>query len=268
MAAIILPRRHYKQPAGELVIAPEWSRDCRGVFGSSNKVLVRGSETIVKAGAFGRGISYAGNPASNSDSWRVSDTRILAGLDQSTVVSFVNLVGLGSAGERVIYSERDAGNPDIFKVTRSSGTNFSFVFRNSSNQLINNATTVSGSGEDNFVAFVTNGSASRTIYVNGSHATNTTDYSNTINHCNNVQIGRDFRDNLGWFSVIYFVSVFARAMSFDELDELNRNPWQLFRADPVRIYSLPPALTIPTLSAPGVTDIGSTSVRPQVTLTY
>jgi len=29
-----------------------------------------------------------------------------------------------------------------------------------------------------------------------------------------------------------------------------------------------PAATIPTLSAPGVTDIGSTSVRPQITLTF
>lgn len=54
----------------------------------------------------------------------------------------------------------------------------------------------------------------------------------------------------------------------EEAQALSANPYQIFRADPVRIYSLPPVLTIPTLSSPGVIDITASSARPRVTLAY
>ena len=52
--------------------------------------------------------------------------------------------------------------------------------------------------------------------------------------------------------------------------DLYANPWQLLDPAPSRFYLIPtaPVLTIPTLSAPGVTDITATAARPQVTLTY
>ena len=52
--------------------------------------------------------------------------------------------------------------------------------------------------------------------------------------------------------------------------EVNKNPWILCSPKPSRFYLIPtaPVLTIPTLSAPGVTDITATAARPQVTLTY
>ena len=65
-----------------------------------------------------------------------------------------------------------------------------------------------------------------------------------------------------------FFGVYSRDLSADEARALVANPYQIFRAGPVRIYSLPPVLTIPTLSAPGVIDITASSARPQVTLTY
>ena len=65
-------------------------------------------------------------------------------------------------------------------------------------------------------------------------------------------------------------ALFEKMIGDEAYIELNKNPWQLFTPAPSRFYLIPtaPALTIPTLSNPGVTDIGSTSVRPQVTLTY
>ena len=63
---------------------------------------------------------------------------------------------------------------------------------------------------------------------------------------------------------------FDTALDDAEVFELSRNPWQLFAPAPSRFYLIPtaPALTIPTLSSPGVTDITATAARPQVTLTY
>ena len=41
-------------------------------------------------------------------------------------------------------------------------------------------------------------------------------------------------------------------------DELVDNPWQLFRADPVRIYSFPTgAITINSITASNITQMGA-----------
>jgi len=53
------------------------------------------------------------------------------------------------------------------------------------------------------------------------------------------------------------------------LRELADAPWQILRAQPRRIFfDLGAASPLPTLSLPGVTDIGTTSARPRVTVTY
>ena len=63
---------------------------------------------------------------------------------------------------------------------------------------------------------------------------------------------------------------FRRELSDQEAVSWIENPWQIFAPAPSRFYLIPtaPALTIPTLSSPGVTDITATAARPQVTLTY
>jgi hypothetical protein len=48
---------------------------------------------------------------------------------------------------------------------------------------------------------------------------------------------------------------------------LTANIWQLFRPRTLRIYSLP-ASGIPVLSGSTVIDIGQTSARPRVTITF
>ena len=47
-------------------------------------------------------------------------------------------------------------------------------------------------------------------------------------------------------------------------DELVDNPWQLFRADPIRIYSLPSGAI--TLGTPSITNITSSGFRVAVGL--
>ena len=49
-----------------------------------------------------------------------------------------------------------------------------------------------------------------------------------------------------------------RIVSFEEGDEIIRAPWQLFRADPIRIYSLPTgAISINSITASNITQTGA-----------
>ena len=57
---------------------------------------------------------------------------------------------------------------------------------------------------------------------------------------------------------IGLVAVFQSALSADEIAELSINPWQLFRADPIRIYSLPTgAISINSILASNITQTGA-----------
>lgn len=67
------------------------------------------------------------------------------------------------------------------------------------------------------------------------------------------------------------ISVFAEfreALSDDEIVSLSRNPWQLFEPRRILVPVSVGGATIPTLSLPGVTEIGTTSARPRVTVTW
>lgn len=57
------------------------------------------------------------------------------------------------------------------------------------------------------------------------------------------------------------------AMTLEEHRELYANPWQLFKPDPIRIYSLPGGQVIPSISNLITTDITSTGARHSLTLT-
>lgn len=88
-------------------------------------------------------------------------------------------------------------------------------------------------------AFVVDGSARRSVFADGNILTNTTNFPNTFTAANDVRIGGDAQDSsVFWNGGIALVARFRRALSYEELLDLDANPWQLFRADPVRIYSL------------------------------
>lgn len=52
------------------------------------------------------------------------------------------------------------------------------------------------------------------------------------------------------------------------MPELSRNPWQLLKKRLYKFVSLSSGPVAPTLSLPGVIDIGTTSARPRVTLDF
>jgi len=62
-----------------------------------------------------------------------------------------------------------------------------------------------------------------------------------------------------------FICTHGRVLSNDEHQGLSENLWQLFKPRREILYSFPSgAIVVPTLSLPGVIDIGTTSARPRV----
>ena len=56
----------------------------------------------------------------------------------------------------------------------------------------------------------------------------------------------------------YWGALFTRALDDDEMRALAANPWQLFRADPIRIYSLPSgAISINSILVDNITQTGA-----------
>ena len=63
----------------------------------------------------------------------------------------------------------------------------------------------------------------------------------------------------GWFDMEYALTL-NRALDEHEALEFHANPWQLFRADPIRIYSLPSgaiSLSINSITASNITQTGA-----------
>jgi len=87
-----------------------------------------------------------------------------------------------------------------------------------------------------------------------------------------------WNDSWTYNGVVYACLIFKTGDSINfiddpvspEINEILDHWWLFLSADYNRKYFIPSdvAATIPTLSAPGVTEIGSTSVRPQITLTF
>ena len=154
------------------------------------------------------------------------------------------------------------GYPTAFSFRAGNSPNAANCTANTS--IVNTLQIVCGTWEP--------GSNNLKIYRNGvqeSATTGGTAFSSSSNQAN--CIGYYQRSGHRAYPESIFLGCVAnRAWTHSEVVEVSKNPWQLFAPAPSRFYLIPtaPVLTIPTLSAPGVTDIGSTSVRPQVTLTY
>jgi hypothetical protein len=270
MPSIIVPRRRLIQPQGRIEVAPEWSRGLLEIYAGPDSV-------VAQSGAVQRAVYAAGvgstAPTSNIG-YQVGDKRMLAGLNASSAVAIFSTRGLtASASGRPFYCERSE-SLEIYKFGTgfSTTTSIGFVFRNKHGNLINNGTTVSidATREIHVAALVTNGSNSRTIFCDGNINENTDNYANDFDHALDRRICGDAMDGSVHFDGgLLGLALFARALSRDELSELSRNPWQMYRATPRRLYfDVSSSYSVPTLSSAMIFDITASSARPGCTLTF
>lgn len=108
-----------------------------------------------------------------------------------------------------------------------------------------------------------------TLALSGAIGTGATAYENGISIGAVASAGAHSPDSRRRFSAFtnttagkkaYWQSVWKRALSAAEIAEAYRDPWQLFRADPIRIYSLPSgpiSLSWSSLTASNITQTGA-----------
>ncbi len=80
-----------------------------------------------------------------------------------------------------------------------------------------------------------------------------------VAHADTLHLGNN-ASSFPWNGYIESVFIWIRPVPTDERAALRENPWQLFRADPVRIYSLPTgaiSLTINSITASNITQTGA-----------
>lgn len=95
------------------------------------------------------------------------------------------------------------------------------------------------------------------LAVSGAY-TGSIDYSRTYQG-QGIRILREWAGGTTSFrGLVYACGVLEGALSDAAAAELSLNPWQLFRADPIRIYSLPTgAISINSITASNITQTGA-----------
>lgn len=271
VASIIIPGRAYKQPSGRVKIARDWeglvlSAYTAGAYNAVNSSFSASDNVSSSPGALGLQDLPSGSASYINETAAPEDDFIL--------LCAFNVGGTSSVRQLCAADYGSSGNR-IFQF-RTSGTAVQFIRFNTANA----AFTQSGGNVtdiENKAGFV-----SALAWSRGN------DYGFVIDslEASGVMTGTPKT----WGAVTYanWYSRQSGATTYSELsthqgglravikgagDEtlrrsLQSNPFQLFDGEPTRIYFLPPAVATPTLSFPGVIDIGTTSARPQVTLTY
>lgn len=268
MSVIIIPRRHYTQPQGRVQLAPEW-------VGIIKRAYVAGQSHDLA-----------------SDFWYNTDPHILRpgpvgfeldfveqnGVALSSIGGFSTLVGVDKPIFTVCLSIRTdpnirwafgdydtAGSADTvsFGGRFSSATDALLVARAAGGaNLVNTTLTgVANLGINSHVfghtpgslGYIANGNGvyKSAVSAAGSRGEGTTarfgsggDYA-----------GQRFIDSIALFAVGSAALPAAQALA------LAANPWQLFRADPIRIYSLPSgpiSISWSSLTASNITQTGAT----------
>ena len=260
MAAIILPRKHYTQPQGRAEI--DWN--CSATLGlrralnhceTKQRDLV---EDVAITELSGGTLTASLEPRTNGVG-RVYTTALNT---VTSVPPWPNTTNEGSAlflfeGRQISAWELGHSTADHFPFSNRLYTDAFWSSRWAN--VIALLPGESWDGDNLIIISVRNGA--QQIWHNGKRW-----HTNTLTGGFTLPAAMILHKMTPHYA--FLDALWSRALLEDEIRSLSGNPWQLLRADPVRIYSLPPVLTIPTLSSPGVTDITATAARPQVTLTY
>ena len=245
MTAIIIPRRHYTQPQGRVQIssAPVCDGLIAAYCGQSVELV---SETLTAASEQ-YGLRECGRTVISGFTAPVGITEAL---DEMTCFAFIALLPNTNGGVVAMIGD-SAGDSDVRVFPYTSGLGFGFVLYNSPayngyqelritlpagyvgpvvmRYRRNGLLTIKAlSGENSAVAL------DRSVFIG----------TTRLYAAPSVGMGG--------------LALFRRYISDEEEVSLLQAPWQLFRADPIRIYSLPSgAISWSSLTASNITQTGA-----------
>lgn len=265
MTAIIIPRKHLRQPQGPVEI--NWSHPfSEGLIFAFDPAGWRNAVTGVAMTAVGGASRFPGQTGQR--------LRTLASADVLTCP----IPRVGSTSPLYTYARATAltSNTTRKRLLRlSNATNGTIVsfdygdgFANRAFVTIQTASgfpslstdraPVIGDQDVYFGHDGTNSSNGLTVIVNGvAGTTNNGAQAARLAHVDTLYLGNN-ASLYPWNGYIESVFIWTRPIPTDERDPLRENPWQLFRADPIRIYSLPTgAISINSITASNIAQTGA-----------
>ena len=268
MSVIIIPRKHLTQPQGRLAVdwdvLPMESTRCVAAPGIEPTRSLAAKNYVTSVGAFSRVVTPYGVGGS---------------LAASGAAEFFNLGGANALLHPTEYTLLVARVKDTSDSNYTSG-HYGFDAGPSNRCLVHypyvggiyfdygNSTEGSGrvsvtsglsfiGGTLDVLAFVAGASRGREIWRNGVRiAKNASATASATWGTNPYSLGRLF-DTLP--ETILLAAVCREALREDLLADVTRTPWQIFRADPIRIYSLPSGpISWSSLTASNITPTTAT----------
>lgn len=254
MSAIIIPRKHLRQPQGRVSV--DWSHPlARGLVAlcTPQGELVAGTPALPPVGDWSAGVNQHGRiargPASDSLAyWSIPLAQPAVILEDFSLYLF------GGASTTGLFPALSTVN------TGSLGVNaIQLSLTQAQAKLDNNNGPLAPSNSLHGVqVFAVRSGNKVSTLVNGVNAGSSTTGTRT-GTITELFFGRSKTSNTAAGTWAVYAALWTRAVSDLEAAEHYRYPWQLFRADPIRIYSLPTgAISINSITASNITQTGAT----------
>lgn len=257
MTAIIIPRRHYAQPQGRVAIAPEWLhahviRTPADGLPCPNADVVGGEKGLV---------------------WSLNGVNQFVDLgplpNGQSSVTIGALITQNNATNSFPLSSRSLSTTQGIELLSGGGS----VFGTASGRVgtsVNASSayatpSVGGFSVGAHIHIVRYTGYYLHHYANGFLASTSVLANGTVTHSQNLYVGR--RGSTFFQGQVALAFAFPDLSSY-EIAEVSANPWQLFRADPIRIYSLPTGPIIPYISSVTMSNISQNSATTNIQLTF
>lgn len=260
MATILIPRKHLRQPQGRVTIAPEWmQRSPVAVWMPSapgHESVAGGvypyTGSTVQPTHIGVAYKHAARVLPGANFPKIS------GEEPFTILAFVN-TGTARAS---IYTQRVGGwNNEIALRVNDSGANSIAVINARTNagggSVFTHAPGALFDGRWQLIAFVSDAAGYR-VYADGAELLSTAAI-HTGALASTAAIG-GLPDSTGipYLESLGLLATFQSALTGPQISDLSVAPWQMFRADPIRIYSFPSgSLSINSITASNITQTGA-----------
>lgn len=266
------------QPAGMTPIS--WgnplTRALRLAISSNNQYTLSQSlqwqSKVVAQTSRGPSLYYDGNalaPATTNSYGTLLD-RMPSGNTDATIISIFMMQGSSSVKPLITINTRNeppyhqvamsvrADNRLRFEVGHVSGSTF-----NAESATLTNGVLYTGVGIRT--------ASTVSVSVNGTTTTTSASLGFIPNFTGTSFVGHAMPGvwNEYFNGNIYFLAVWDRALSNNEVLSISRNPWQLFqRKTPIFTPTGDSGVLIPDLSSPGVIDVTSNSAKPELNVQY
>lgn len=254
MTVIIIPRKRLTQPQpqGRVAVAPEWS-DGIVALQNGREMVVGGATSTGSPGqeVVSRGIGWRGG----SGKYFFGAAEYKPTLNNPYSLAF-EIVSRTVVDGGAVFSIADAPTSGTVRLLFRCAYPRKFdVYWNGSYRI--QAGAEWQENERTLCVFSHDGTTAR-LWINGVLAGSAAGEFGSESNATNWYFGSGYDKQ---FDAVYlWHAQWSRALSTSEALSISDNPWQLFRADPIRIYSLPSGpigISWSSLTASNITQTGA-----------